>query len=202
MSDKKIVRNFIPENYITIRNDMLYEVSRPGAIIRVTEKESGKQTLGIVTEKYASEASDLVIVTKNCNYIGDLFNRSLLKRMQLYKDRHVIQLIHESEIQLFLDRIKPEIDRELNEAVKKKLLEAVDRININFSNIKQVKNSLIKVGYKKYPKNKIQIFNMFTNGGNQTINLETDKDYNIYNLIGIYKTRANASKKLPSNHFR
>lgn len=194
--------NFDPSEIPKIKNDILYEIAKPGAIIRVYETATKTYQVGTVTELFNNERSDLVILGLGSNSVSTLFNISQLKRIPIYKTRHTLQLVHEDELIYFLEVIEPLIDAEPNEKLKVRFGDLVVVIKAKIDNIKKVKNLAMKVGFKRYPKNKIQIFNMFAIGDLANIN-RNHGSIDLYSLIGIPNPRSNSRRmNLPSNHMR
>ena len=168
-----------------LKNDLLFQNSHTGAIVRVTEISTSKQVVGIITPRYNNEASDMVVITKGSDVIGTLFDINKPKRLQIYRDRFRVELVTSDEITDFQKMIQPDIDNESNENIRKKLNFVVNKMNDHKNIIQRITNKMIKIGYRTHPNDKIVIFNMFTR--NVKRNSETNKSkkntFNVYSFI-------------------
>lgn len=178
-----------------LKNDLLFGNSDTGAIIRVTEIKTGRKIVGIITSKYNNEASDIVIVTKNSNVIGTLFDVNKAERMHIYRHRHKVELVTSDEITEFQKMIQPDIDKEPNENIRKKLIFVVNKMNAHKLVIKRITNKMIKIGYRTYPNDKIAIFNMFTRSVKKEPEENSSKK-NTFNIYSFLTTRNMYSQNL------
>lgn len=178
-----------------LKNDLLFKNPDTGTIIRITEIKTGKQIVGIITSKYNNESSDIVVVTKNSNVIGTLFDVNKSERMQIYRHRYRVELVTSDEITDFQKMIQPDIDNEPNENIRKKLNFVVNKMNDHKDVIHRITNKMIKIGYRTYPNDKIAIFNMFT----RNVKKDSDKiisKKNTFNIYSFLTTRSMYSQNL------
>lgn len=178
-----------------LKNDLLFKNPDTGTIIRITEIKTGKQIVGIITSKYNNESSDIVVVTKNSNVIGTLFDVNKSERMQIYRHRYRVELVTSDEITDFQKMIQPDIDNEPNENIRKKLNFVVNKMNDHKNVIHRITNKMIKIGYRTYPNDKIAIFNMFT----RNVKKDSDKiisKKNTFNIYSFLTTRSMYSQNL------
>lgn len=180
--------NAIDDDVITdaMINSIIYGINAKNMIIRIYDKIEDKTFVGIVVEKYSSEASDITVTTSGSNHVGSLFRQGLLGRVQLYGHRHVLSYVTDEEITRFYDNVKPYADNETNDIVRGQLNQRLLMIKSKIDEALNLKRKMINKCFKLYPDKKTQIFNMFTCGMlNQ--NNAMDEDFDIYELVTRYR---------------
>ena len=125
-------------------NEILYNVKCTGILVRVTEDD--KTFVGLTTDKYSSDRSDIVVMSDLSNDIESLLKFHKLRRCKIYRDRHKLDIVSRSEMIALLDT--PGINKQA--------------LNNHINNFKNIKNKLITTGYKLYPLKKTKIFLEFT----------------------------------------
>lgn len=163
-----------------IINSILLKVIKGGNIIRVNDQKN--TIIGILNDIKPIAYGRIEISTLNTNFIGDMFSNKTMVKKILPISNCSISLISKDEYTFLKSLVIKKMTSEPNKDIKQAYKKMMYKIDENINNSENVTGSLLKMGYRMYPKQKIEIFNKITNASNY-VNKEVPKNFDITCLI-------------------
>lgn len=205
---------FKHEDFVDIVSDLIYEIDCNNSIIRVCPKVINQNYVSkqskikseivaisdlpfivrVVPKFNDDKPCDMVVIAKikpdgeYSNFIGDLFNKNLKDvRLCLKRSTHRIVYVKTDELKRFHEHVQKLIDSENDIKLKELLNKNVQFSHKHYEYMNKLVRKCLKLAYKKYPKNKVNIFCLFTTMAFSVGPDENIQNFNIKDLIGNTK---------------
>lgn len=215
---------FKPSEFPDILSGIIYETNCSNSLIRIKLKDNAKFPKNqsnqftqltpfiakVATKSTCDKNCDLVVLVKETkenhlsNFIGDLFSRNLKEvRLQIRKETHMISYVKTSELKKFHKHADIKIQLETNEKIKDTLEKNIKIGHKHYEYMDKLVRMCLKIAYKKFPDNKVNIFSLFTTASineNTTETFEKSLErFDIYDILGT-GNNGNRRNRLYNNH--
>lgn len=178
---------------IDILTSVFLKILKGGNMVRITDNKNNNRKVGILVNidnvKYKA-----IFKSMDNNFIGELFTTKNMDEEIIDFSKYSLTMITKKEFQNFRNITENAMEKEINPDVKEMYKRVLYRIDENIRNTATIQSNVLKVGYKMYPSNKIEIFNKLMNS-NVYINEEIPKTFNIANVVAKMSGKKKGIKK-------
>lgn len=172
------------------------KILKGGNMVRITNKETKEKKVGILVNFLFPDTINLKTVDNN--FIGELFTIKEIGKKPIQLRDYYLDTINKKEFQCFRKVLVEAMEKEINPDVREMYKKVIYKVDENIRNTENIKGNVLKMGYKMYPSNKIEIFNrIMTN--NVYVNEEIPTSFIVQTVVSHLSGKKKDIKKRPMN---